>query len=317
MKVLVGTGGDGLMEALRAEFPEVELVSAGTPEETVERIRDADVYYGSAPSSEAFAAAERLRWMQHIGTGVDWLLDLTELVESDVVLTNCRGPHADPMADHVIGMMVSMAHRLWEMRDDQRAHRWMPRKYDGNFVEMARTTMGILGFGDIGMAIARRALGFEMKVYAVDKYPRTPPPGVEEVWGLDKLDEMLSISDWFVVTAPFTGETEGLIDAGRLTALKRGAHVIAISRGGIIDEDALIDALRSGQVSGAGLDVTAVEPLPDESPLWDMENVVISPHASALTPEMWQGRQEIFKENLRRFLADEPFLYVCDKRAGF
>ena len=311
MKVLVGTGGDGLMEALRAGFPEVEFVSAGSPEETVERIRDADVYYGSAPSSEAFAAAERLRWMQHIGTGVDWLLDLPELVESDVVLTNCRGPHADPMADHVIGMMVSLAHRLWEMRDDQRAHRWMPRKYDGNFVEMARTTMGILGFGDIGMAIARRALGFEMKVYAVDKHPRTPPPGVEEVWGLDKLDEMLSISDWFVVTAPFTAETQGLIDAGRLTALKRGAHVIAISRGGIIDEDALIGSLRSGHVSGAGLDVTAVEPLPDDSPLWDMENVVISPHASALTPEMWEGRQEIFKENLRRFLADEPFLYVC------
>ena len=167
------------------------------------------------------------------------------------------------------------------------------------------------------MAVARRALGFEMKVYAVDKHPRTPPPGVEEIWGLESLDDLLSISDWFVVTAPFTAETEGLIDAGRLAALKRGAHVIAISRGGIIDEEALIDALRSGQVSGAGLDVTAVEPLPDESPLWDMENVVISPHASALTPEMWQGRQEIFKENLRRFLAGEPFLYVCDKSAGF
>ena len=119
------------------------------------------------------------------------------------------------------------------------------------------------------------------------------------------------------MTAPFTAETEGMIDAGRLAALKKGAHVVAISRGGIIDEDALIDALRSGHVAGAGLDVTAVEPLPDESPLWGMENVVISPHASALTPEMWRGRQEIFKENLRRFLADEPFLYVCDKRAGF
>ena len=169
-----------------------------------------------------------------------------------MVLTNCRGPHADPMADHVIGMMVSLAHRLWEMRDDQRAHRWVPRKYDGRFVEMARTTMGILGFGDIGMAVARRALGFEMKVYAVDKHPRTPPPGVEEVWGLDRLDDMLSVSDWFVVTAPFTAETEGLIDAGRLAALKRGAHVVAISRGGIIDEDALIDAAAVRPRGGGG-----------------------------------------------------------------
>lgn len=317
MKVLVGTGGDTLMEALRAEFTDVEFVSTGSPEETVERIRDADAYYGPPPSREAFEAAGRLSWIQHIGTGVDWLLDLPELVDSDVVLTNCRGPHADPMADHVVGMMVSLAHRLWEMRDDQRAHRWLPKKYEFRFVEMARTTMGILGLGDIGMAIARRALGFEMKVYAVDKHPRTPPPGVEEIWGLEMLDELLSISDWFVVAAPFTAETEGLIDAGRLAALKRGAHVIAISRGGIIDEGALVDALRSGRVAGAGLDVTAVEPLPGDSPLWDMENVVISPHASALTPEMWRGRQEIFKENLRRFLSGDPFLYVCDKRAGF
>ena len=317
MKVLVGTGGDTLMEALRAEFGDVEFVPAGTMEERVERIRDVDVYYGSPLSVEAFGAAKRLRWIQHIGTGVDWLLDLPELVDSDVVLTNCRGPHADPMADHVVGMMVSLAHRMWEMRDDQRAHRWMTSKYDGRFVEIARTNMGILGLGDIGMAIARRALGFEMKVYAVDKHPRTAPPGVEEVWGLEMLDELLSISDWFVVAAPFTPDTEGLIDAGRLAALKSGAYVIAISRGGIIDEAALVAALRSGRVSGAGLDVTAVEPLPEDSPLWDMENVVISPHASALTPEMWSGRREIFKENLRRFLSDEPFLYVCDKRAGF
>ncbi len=317
MKVLVGTGGDTLMEALRAEFGEVEFVPAGTMEERVERIRVADAYYGPPLSVEAFGAAKRLRWIQHIGTGVDWLLDLPELVDSDVVLTNCRGPHADPMADHVVGMMVSLAHRMWEMRDDQRAHRWMTSKYDGSFVEIARTNMGILGLGDIGMAIARRALGFEMEVYAVDKHPRTAPPGVEEVWGLEMLDELLSISDWFVVAAPFTPDTEGLIDAGRLAALKSGAYVIAISRGGIIDEAALVAALRSGRVSGAGLDVTAVEPLPEDSALWDMENVVISPHASALTPEMWSGRQEIFKENLRRFLSDEPFLYVCDKRAGF
>ena len=317
MKVLVGTGGDTLMEALRAEFGDVEFVPGGSPEERVERIRVADAYYGPPLSVEAFGAAKRLRWIQHIGTGVDWLLDLPELVESDVVLTNCRGPHADPMADHVVGMMVSLAHRMWEMRDDQRAHRWMTSKYDGRFVEIARTNMGILGLGDIGMAIARRALGFEMKVYAVDKHPRTAPPGVEEVWGLEMLDELLSISDWFVVAAPFTPDTEGLIDAGRLAALKSGAYVIAISRGGIIDEAALVDALRSGRVSGAGLDVTAVEPLREDSPLWDMENVVISPHASALTPEMWSGRQEIFKENLRRYLSNEPFLYVCDKRAGF
>ncbi len=102
-----------------------------------------------------------------------------------------------------------------------------------------------------------------------------------------------------------------------LPGLKPGAHLIAISRGGILDEEALIDGLRSGRIAGAGLDVMAVEPLPTDSPLWDMDNVILSPHASALTAEMWEGRRQIFKENLRRFLADEPFLYVCDKQAGF
>ncbi len=317
MKALVATGGEALLEELRAEFAAVEFAVTGPADDKAERVRDADVYYGPPLSRQELRAAGRLRWIQHIGTGVDWILDLPELVESDVVLTNCRGPHADPMADHVIGMIVSLAHRLWEMRDDQRARRWQTRKYDGRFVELRGGVMGILGLGDIGEAIARRAVGFDMTTYAVDKHPRTAPPGVADVWGLDRLNDLLAISDWFVVAAPFTSETESLIDAGRLAALKEGAYVIAISRGGIIDEEALVDALRSGRVAGAGLDVTAVEPLPDDSPLWDMENVVISPHASALTPQMWSGRQEIFKENLRRFLSNQPFLYVCDKRAGF
>ena len=177
--------------------------------------------------------------------------------------------------------------------------------------------MGILALGGIGRAVARRGYGFGMEVYAVDAHPMPAPPEVKDVWGLDRLDELLQRSDWFVITAPFTPETEELIDRRRLEQIKPGAYVIAISRGGILDEEALIEGLRSGRIAGAGLDVTAVEPLPDDSPLWDMENVIISPHASALTAEMWEGRRQIFKENLRRFLAGEPFLYVCDKQAGF
>jgi phosphoglycerate dehydrogenase-like enzyme len=243
--------------------------------------------------------------------------DLPELVDSDVVLTNSRGPHAPPMADHVMGMVLSLAHRMGELWEDQQAHRWEPGPYNDTYVELAGSTMGILSLGDIGMAVARRAHGFGMEVYAVDKHPRPAGPEVTSVWGLERLDKLLAMSDWFVVTAPLTDETRGFIDRRRLGLLKEGARIIVISRGNIVDEEALIDELRSGRIAGAGLDALAVEPLPPESPFWDMKNVVVTPHASALTPEMSRGRQEIFIENLRRFLGNEPFLYVCDKRTGF
>ena len=125
------------------------------------------------------------------------------------------------------------------------------------------------------------------------------------------------MSDWFVVTAPLTSDTRGVIDKRRIELLKDGAYVIVISRGHIVDETALADALRSGHLAGVGLDAMAEEPLPEKNPLWDMANVVITPHASAVTNEMFDARQDIFRENLRRYQAGESFLYVCDKRAGF
>jgi len=177
--------------------------------------------------------------------------------------------------------------------------------------------MGILAFGDIGRAVARRALGFSMRVLAVDLRPTAPPPGVEAVWGLDRLDDLIRQSDVCVVTAPYTDQTHDLVDARRLALLKPTAFVIVVSRGQIVNEPALIEALRERRIAGAGLAVFETEPLPADSPLWDLDNAILSPHCSAVTPEMSIGRREIFKENLRRYLAGEPFLYVCDKKAGF
>ncbi len=324
-------GHERFVDELRAAFPAVAFVATSSPEEQMEVVRDADVIFGW-PTRELLLAAERLRWVHCPGTGIDDLTRIPELAESDVVLTNARGPHANPMADHVIGMMISLTHQFGEMRDDQKAHRWRALSY-WDQVELAGSTMGILSLGDIGAAVARRARGFDIEVYAVDKYPDqvrqrsggvppdgvggVPPDGVKDVWGLERLDDLLGMSDWFVVTAPLTPETRGLIDKRRLALLRNGAYVVVISRGGIVDEAALADALRSGALAGAGIDAFAEEPLPDDSPLWDMDNVIVTPHASALTPQVWEGRNGIFKENLRRFLADEPFLYVCDKKAGF
>lgn len=317
MKIVIAALlSDPFLRELRAEFPNVTFEEAPTPAVQKHHIRDADVFFGW-PSREVFQAAERLRWVHCPGTGIDQIASVPELISSNVVLTNARGPHANPMADHVFCMILTFAHRDRELWEDQRAHRWDSRKYDGRMMELSGRTMGILALGDIGMAVARRAHAFGMAVYAVDIRSMPTPPFVQEVWEPERLDELLTLSDWFVVTAPLTAKTKGLIDRRRIEFVKPGAHLIVISRGGIVDEDALIDALRSGRIAGAGLDAMACEPLPPDSPLWDMDNVILTPHSSALTPEMWEGRRQLFKENLRRFLANEPFLYVCDKQAGF
>ena len=317
MKVVVtGLFGDGFEDSLTTEFPNVDFVFAASEEDQVREIKDADAYMGM-PSRQVFLAADHLRWLHCPGTGIDKFTEIPEIVDSDVVLTNARGPHAAPMADHVMSMCLAFAHRTNEMVLDQKDHVWDGAKYDRSFIEMEGSTMGILALGDIGSAVARRAMGFGMEVYAVDKEPFPAPPGVSEVWGLDRLDDLLKMSDWLVVTAPYTVDTRGMIGAEGLALMKPTAHLIIISRGGIVDEDALFDALSNKRIAGAGIDAFEIEPLPEDSPWWDLENVIISPHSSALTVEMWEGRREIFRENLRRFLANEPFIYVCNKTAGF
>ena len=317
MKVVVaGLLGDGFEESLREEYPEVEFAFVVSEEDQAREIKDADVYMGM-PSREVFIAADHLRWLHCPGTGIDKYTEIPEIVDSDVVLTNARGPHTAPMADHVMAFCLAFAHKTHNMLFDQQARVWDAGKYHGKQVEMEGATMGILALGGIGQAIARRANGFGMDVYAVDMKPFPPPSGVKDVWGLDRLDDLLAMSDWFVVTAPYTQDSKGMIGARELGLMKPTAHLIIISRGGIVDEDALYDTLENGRIAGAGIDAFEVEPLTEDSVWWGLENVIISPHASALTVQMVEGRRGIFKENLRRFLANEPFLYVCDKTAGF
>ena len=232
-------------------------------------------------------------------------------------MTNARETHVIPMADHVFAAILSHAHRIPEMLEDQRAQRWNPPRYLRRIIELARTKMGVMAMGDIGRAVALRAQGFDMEVYAVDILEMEPPPGVREVWPVERLDEMLGMVEWLVVTTPLTKATRGLLDRRRLGLLKQGAHITVVSRGGIVDEEALAEGLHAGRIGGAALDVTAVEPLPAESSLWDAPNVLISPHISAESVQLIERRKAIFKENLRRYLAGEALLNVCDTEKGY
>tara|TARA_B100001123_G_scaffold205426_1_gene232931 strand:- start:14468 stop:15433 length:966 start_codon:yes stop_codon:yes gene_type:complete len=318
--VIHGTIDSQFISELRDEFEDVDFVLTDDLESLQLHLKNAEVLYG-VPDKESFASAEKLRWIANPAVGVDYLMKRPDIVESDVVLTNARAPgyepHAEPLADHVIGMMLILAHRWIDLLANQRSREWGAGKYNNAFLETNGTTMGIFAVGAIGSAVARRAAGFGMDVYAVDKKTDFVPEGVKEVWGPERLDELISISDWFVVAAPLTIETNGLIDDRRLGLMKKGAHLIVISRGNIVDEKALIEKLRSGHISGAGLDVFAEEPLPSDSPFWDQKNVLITPHTAHVTPEMPKGHREVFRENLRLFLSNKPFLYVCDKQAGY
>ena len=315
MKIVMTTVGHTDVDDLCATFPEVTFVPATTPDAQLREIVDADALYGM-PTREAFRAAKKLRWVHRPGTGIDDLHRLPELVDSDVTLTNVRGTHANAMADHVFAQLLALTHRVPQAWDDQRAHRWDVGSHDGKVVEITGKTMGIVALGGIGMAIARRANGFGMKVLGVDA-GKVDAPEWLTAWGLDRLDDLLAAVDVVAVAAPLTKQTRGLLDRRRLGLMKPGAYLFVVSRGGIVDEAALMDALRSGRLAGCGLDVTAIEPLPPESPLWDTPNLLISPHASALTAEMWDGRFQVYKENLRRYLAGEPLMFVCDKEAGY
>jgi phosphoglycerate dehydrogenase-like enzyme len=307
---------DAYLSELGQSFPTVVFRPARTVDEQLREITDAEVFCGPL-TPELFRAARVLRWVHHPGTGIDWLANVPKFVRSDVVLTNSRGPHADPMADHLFAMLLSLTHHLRELAIDQSARRWEERKYLNRMVELTGKTMGILALGGIGRAIARRAAGFGMRVIGVDAREDIRPEGVDAVWGLDRLDDLLRESDFFVVAAPLTDQTRGLIDRRRIGLLHRGSYFFIISRRGIVDEEALADALEAGDIVGAGLDVTAIEPLPRDSRLWSIPTLVLSPHVSAYTPGMLEGRRRIFKENLRRYLADEPLLHVCDKVAEY
>ena len=309
--------GAAIVAKLRRSFPSVTFRPVYTEADRIREIVDAEVYLG-AITPAVFQAAERLRWCHFVGAGIDKLVrGNPAFVASDVILTNAPGTHAIAMADHVMALTLAFAHRLPDMMADQREHRWDSEKYFSQMRELQGTTMGLLALGSIGRAVALRARSFGIEVYAVDLQPMPPPEGVVEVWTPEGLERLLRISDWFVVTAPLTDQTQGLLNRERIGQLKQGSHLIVISRGGIVDEPAVLEGLRSGSIAGAAFDVFQTEPLPAGSPFWDMPNVLISPHVSGDSPQTWERRGEIFKENLSRYLNGDPLLNICDKKAGY
>lgn len=302
--------------ALREAHPEVEFVVAERRDAVGVAVADADAVFGSLTKDE-FSAAKRLRWVQSPGAGVEWVAKIPAIIESDVVITNTRGAHAATIAEHTFALLLSLTRRLRDFAAFQEREEWGRGQINDRMVGIKGLTMGIVGFGNIGRAIARRASAFEMGVLAVDAQRVPGNDGVAEVWPLDQLPDLCRQSDVLVIVVPSTPETRNMIGAEQISQMKRGSYLLAMSRGGIVNEIALRDALESGQLAGAGLDVTAVEPLPPGDPLWRAPNLVITPHnspASQLTTDlMWS----ILSDNIGRFLRGEQLVNVVDKQRGY
>lgn len=317
MKMLVTTAllrDPARFAELERQHDDVQIVMPPTGEPTAPLMADVDAVYGQLTPDE-FASARQLRWVQSPSAGVEWMWRVPELADSDVVVTNMRGAHAATIAEHTFAMLLTHTRGMRVFGQHQLDHHW--GRSEVSLTAIKGLTMGIVGFGNIGRAIARRATGFEMRVLAVDAEPVPAGEGVEEVWPLSRLDEMCRESDVLAIAAPITPSSRGMIGAEQLRQLKRGAYVLQMSRGGIVNESALVDALEEGHLGGAGMDVTETEPLPVGDPLWTAPNVIITPHASAGSKLTWDLVWSILSENLGRFVRGEPLLNVVDKRRGW
>lgn len=253
------------------------------------------------PSAEDLAVMDRLRWIQGTSTGIGQHAKRLGLDRRDILMTTARGVHARPLAEFVFMALLAHWRGLAHLQAEQRAHRWERYCVD----EVAGKTLVILGAGDLARGTAKVAKALEMHVVAIARDPaksRDHGHLFDEVLPTAALHATLPRADALVLTVPHTPQTERLIDAAALASLKPGAALVNIARGQIVDEPALIAALRSGQVGFAALDVAEVEPLPPDSPLWDLPNVLISPHSASTPPSENAGITDLFIHNLRCWL---------------
>ncbi len=297
------------------EVPGV-TITVCTREDIPQFAPETDIFYGH-PSAELLSIAPRLKWIQSSSAGVEFVASVPDLVASDVILTNTRGAHGPSIGEHTLALLLAMTRHIPESMEQQRRKHWERGTLYRTAREINGLTMGILGFGALGKGIASRAKAMEMELLAVDAQAIAGEPLLDEVWPVSRLEEMLSLSDVVVVSAPLTPGTANLLNADMIRAIKKDAYLIVVSRGGIVDEDAVVDALESGALAGAGIDVTAQEPLPKESRLWEAPRLILTPHLAGASAPKERRVVEIFKENLIRYQNGDPLLNVVDKSKGY
>lgn len=310
---------DWFSERLRADFPELNIVHLPDYKRLDAEIADADIVIAWSIRPEQIKATRKLRWIHSPAAAVHQLM-FPELIASDIVLTNAREVHGPVAAEHVIALIFALAKKIPGSVELQQKHVWgqqilwdeIPRVR-----EVAGATLGMVGLGSIGRPVVKSAKALGMRVIAVREHPEKGTEGADAVFGPAQINEAFAQADYIVLAAPVTDATKAIANAERLTLMKPDACLINVGRGPLVDESALAAALREKKIGGAALDVFPKEPLAADSPLWDLPNLLITPHTAALTDKLWVRHYALFSENLRRYLVGQPLLAVVNKRKGY
>ncbi len=301
---------DAKMAALRRAAPAATIRFFSDRQSLENGIAEADVVGGDI-SAGALGAAKRLKWIHSWAAGPDSML-YPEMRSSEVPFTCSKGNGAIPLAEHAMMLMLMLNRNATRWIDAQRGNKW-DRFTHG---ELAGKVCGILGLGHSGADLAQKAKAFHMEVKGLRRHPM-PMEHVDRMYGPGDLYAFLTGCDFIVVAAPRTDETLGLLDAAAFRTMKPSAFLVCFSRGGIIVDDDLLDALNKGEIAGAGLDAHGVEPLPKNSPFWQAPNTIVTPHNGATTEETFARGFDIFVDNLRRFAAGRPLVNLVDKSLGY
>jgi phosphoglycerate dehydrogenase-like enzyme len=309
------------------------VINAGKHEEALAHIPECDAFFGKMTPS-LLAQAKRLRWVQAPTASLEHYL-FPELIAHSCVLTNMRGLFSDVIADHVFGYILCFARNLHRYIVQETHSQWAPvggeearvaftagpgvvNAIDRAHMHLSDATLGIVGLGSIGAEIARRGLAFGMRVLSVDPVRTEAPSGVEALWPVERLPDLLASSDFVVIAAPHTPRTVKMFRRPQFQQMKRSAYLINIGRGAIVDLEDLIQALQAEELAGAGLDVFEVEPLPAEHPLWRMtDRVILTPHVAGYSPRIAERHLGVLLENIRRFVRGDSLIHVVDKANWF
>ncbi len=303
---------------LKEIAPNLKIVTGLKPEEALARAEEAHGVESRYATPEFLAKAKNLVWVQAMSAGVDGLISNEALVKNEkIVLTNHRGVHGPAIADHAMALLLTLTRDMRFHEANQDKKEWGKGQSELTPIALDGRTMLVVGIGGIGSEIAKRAKAFGMTVWATRRSQAPKPDYIDRVELSPALLSMLPEADVVAIAAPLTAETEGLFNKEAFAAMKKGAYLINIARGPIVVQDELIAALKSGKLSAAGLDVTEPEPLPASSPLWELKNVIITPHVAGHAEVTVTRRWTLLRENLRRFAAGEPLYNVVDKVAGY
>lgn len=308
-----------MAETIRSRWPEMRVLHLPDYDKLPEELPDTDIFVGYSLRAKQLKEAKKLKWLHSTAAGVAQLM-YPELRDSGILVTNPSGVFSVPMAEHTMGLLLALARNFPDsVRQQDRANWSQQELWDKpqHLTELNGQVLLIVGYGSIGRELAKRARAFELRVWGVTRSGKGDGSLGEKIFPVARLQEVLPEADYVVISAPETAETKHLIGAREIAKMKRGARLINVGRGSLLDEAALIRALETGALGGAALDVAETEPLPPESPLWHAPNLLITPHTSAVSDRLWQRQTKLLVELLERWFDGKEMFNRVDLARGY